>query len=67
MDCDVAYEELARLAADELEPERATELKGHAQACGPCRRRLAALRQLDGALAALPRMEPRPSTRRECR
>ena len=58
MDCDVTYEELARLAAGDLDGERAGEAEAHVAACVVCRRRLDALRAVDGALAALPRLEP---------
>jgi hypothetical protein len=58
VDCDVTYEELARLAARELDADRAAELGQHAQACEACRRRLAALEAVDSALDRLPRLEP---------
>jgi hypothetical protein len=54
----VTYEELAALAAGDLDPARADEVIAHAAACERCSRRLAALRRADGVLASLPRLAP---------
>lgn len=58
MDCDLTRDELAAHAAGELDAGRAGEVERHAAACAQCRRRLAALRAADAALAVLPRLEP---------
>jgi len=58
MDCDVTYEELARFAAADLDAGRARDVAEHAKSCGPCRRRLDAVRAVDAGLRALPRAEP---------
>jgi len=57
-ECDVTYEELARMTAGDLSPERGAELKRHALGCEACRRRLDALRDVDDVLGVLPREEP---------
>lgn len=58
MSCTVTAEEIARLAAQDLDEARAQEVQAHAASCPECCERLAALRRLDVALGALPRLEP---------
>ena len=58
MDCHVTYEELAALAAGDLDAARAAEIERHRATCEACRRRLAALRSADAALGALSRYDP---------
>ncbi len=60
MNCQVAYEELAALAAGDLDRARQAELRGHLSGCERCGGRLAALRAADAALAALPWEAPPP-------
>jgi transcriptional regulator with XRE-family HTH domain len=54
----MAYEELAAFAAGDIDAERRAETEAHVSACGECRGRLAALRELDAALGGLRRAEP---------
>jgi hypothetical protein len=61
VDCNVAYEQLARFAAGELDSEEARTIEEHMGSCGACRRRLEALEEADAALSALQRMEPSAS------
>jgi len=61
VECDVTYEELARLADGEFDPERAGELGEHVKSCGACRQRLDALEKADAALGSLPRLQPSAS------
>jgi len=53
VNCDVTYEELAALAAQNLPPAREAEVLVHLGDCERCRRRLDRLRQADGLLGAL--------------
>ena len=53
MNCDVTYEELAALAAGDLDEARAAEIREHTTNCEDCRRRLNDLAGADSALAAL--------------
>jgi len=49
----VTYEELAALAAGDLDEARGAEIREHATSCENCRRRSRELAEADGALAAL--------------
>jgi len=60
VNCDVTYEELAALAAGELPPERAGQVRAHLPACPRCRRRVEALGRADAALAGLRPQAPPP-------
>jgi len=61
VDCNVPYEQLARFAAEELNPEQARTIEEHMESCAACRCRLDALEAVDAALSGLPRMEPSAS------
>ena len=61
MDCDVPYEQLARFVAGELGSEELRGMARHVASCESCGRRVEALRNVDAALRAVPRMEPPPS------
>ena len=55
MKCSVTYEELAAFAAQEPGSD---DLGRHVHACGECRKRLAALRDVDGALQRIVKEGP---------
>ncbi|MFO8006822.1 MAG: helix-turn-helix domain-containing protein [Candidatus Brocadiia bacterium] len=58
MQCATNREELSRLAAGELEPEREAELRSHVAGCADCARALTALRRIGRELRLMPRPEP---------
>jgi len=58
VNCDVTYEELAAVAAGELNAAREAEVLAHLPDCERCRRRVAALRRADNVLAGLRAPEP---------
>jgi len=62
VNCDVTYEELAALAAGELDADRAAEVQAHLPACQRCRRRMDALRGADAVLGGLRHEQPSPQT-----
>jgi anti-sigma factor RsiW len=59
--CDVTYEELAAYAAGETGPTRQAEIAEHISQCERCRRRLAALKAADAALAGVRAERPPPA------
>jgi anti-sigma factor RsiW len=58
MNCDITYEELAGLAAGDLEAGREAQIRRHVEQCPRCRQRLAALERTDATLASLPPLRP---------
>ena len=58
MNCDVLYEDLAALAAGELEGVRAERTRRHLAECGECRRRQDALKRVDLSLKHLRPVRP---------
>ncbi len=63
----ITAEELAALAAGDVDPQRESELREHLAHCDTCRRTLAAIRALDTALIALPPASPSPPRLAEIR
>ncbi len=61
MNCNVTYEELAALAAGDLDADRAAAVGDHIPGCERCTRRMAALGQADEALGALRPARPAAS------
>ena len=53
MNCDILYEDLAALAAGELEAGRAERIRRHLAECEACQRRLDALKRVDRSLKHL--------------
>lgn len=62
MSCEVTYEELAAFEAGDLDAERQAAVTAHVAQCERCRQRLATLRELDMALADVPRIDPSASS-----
>jgi hypothetical protein len=58
MPCEITHEDLSEYALSDCAPERATKLAAHIGSCRECAARLAALRDVDVALGALPRRSP---------
>lgn len=61
MSCEVTYEDLAALAAGDLDEPRRAEVEAHLGECPRCRRRVAALNRADAALAGLRPAAPAPA------
>ena len=60
MDCEISYEQLAALAAGDLEADDAAELRRHVEQCDRCRERLASLAYVENALASVRPVTPAP-------
>jgi len=58
VDCEIAYEQLAALAAGDLEGDVRAQLSQHVEQCERCRSRLSALAEADEALASVRPVTP---------
>jgi len=58
VECEITYEQLAALAAGDLEADEAAKLGQHVEQCDRCRDRLAALANADQALASVHPVTP---------
>lgn len=67
MTCLVTYDELARYTADDIDPDRAAEIEEHLKGCESCRRRVAALRSVDGLAGRAMPVPPPPDAMQRIR